>query len=77
MTSRDFAYWLQGFFEISNVDTKNAPVSLTAVQTEMIQRHLNMVFYHEIDPSFSKDQKKQEALTMLHNQKPGEPLVRC
>lgn len=46
MTSRDFAFWLQGFFEI----TGDNP-SLSPKQTEIIQRHLALVFKHEIDLS--------------------------
>lgn len=38
MTSRDFAYWLQGFFEISKAN------EITAEQTVMIKNHLNLVF---------------------------------
>ena len=45
MTSRDFVYWLQGFMEI------NDPKTLTKEQALIIQRHLRMVFAHEIDPS--------------------------
>lgn len=58
MQSRDFCYWLQGFFEIAK------PVHLTPDQVLMIQRHLNMVFIHEIDPSFPKEQ--QAALNEAH-----------
>jgi hypothetical protein len=46
MTSRDFCYWLQGFFELQQSD------QLDAEQTESVKRHLSMVFKHEIDPSF-------------------------
>lgn len=49
MTSRDFAYWLQGFFEISTADTPLA--GLSPEKVAMIQRHLSLVFKHEIDPS--------------------------
>ncbi len=45
MTSRDFCYWLQGYFELT------AAPALTKDQTAMVQRHLNLVFKHEIDPS--------------------------
>lgn len=45
MTSRDFCFWLQGYFELQN------PESITEEQISIIQRHLNMVFVHEIDPS--------------------------
>jgi hypothetical protein len=46
MTSRDFCYWLQGYFEIC------PNKSLNAHQVEIIKKHLAMVFVHEIDPSF-------------------------
>lgn len=59
MTSRDFAYWLQGFFEISGSTT------LTEEQTKMIKNHLNMVFRHEIDPSFGPP-KYIEELSKIH-----------
>ena len=45
MTSRDFAYWLQGFFEISDA------TELTTRQVLLIKAHLNLVFKHEIDPA--------------------------
>lgn len=45
MTSRDFCFWLQGYFEVGN------PKELSQQQTEMIKRHLSLVFKHEIDPS--------------------------
>lgn len=43
MKSRDFCYWLQGLFELGD------PVALDPRQTEMIKRHLALVFKHEID----------------------------
>lgn len=72
MTSRDFCYWLQGFFEISGAK------EITPDQTEMIKRHLNMVFKHEIDPSFG-DQKKQEDLSKIHDGPRYDPnrLIKC
>jgi hypothetical protein len=59
MTSRDFAFWLQGFFEISNAET------ITKVQTQVIKNHLNLVFKHEIDPSMGDD-KHQAELNAIH-----------
>jgi len=59
LRSRDFAYWLQGLFELA--DAKR----LDERQTELIRAHLNMVFIHEIDPSFPAEQ--QEALNGAHN----------
>ena len=60
MTSRDFCFWLQGYFEIS----KNK--SITSDETSIIKNHLNMVFKHEIDPSMG-DEKHQIKLNNLHN----------
>lgn len=68
MTSRDFCYWLQGCLEIAG------PNHLDAHQIALIQKHLSLVFKHEIDPSFG-DQKKQNALNEIHG--PGGPLIRC
>ena len=61
MESRDFAYWLQGFFELAEPETINAK------QTYLIKRHLNLVFLHEIDPSHSDDPKVQGALQAVHD----------
>lgn len=58
MTSRDFCYWLQGLFELSD------PKTLDERQVDLIKRHLNMVFIHEIDPSFPQEQ--QQALDQEH-----------
>jgi hypothetical protein len=59
MTSRDFAFWLQGFFEVSNAET------ITKEQTQVIKNHLNLVFKHEIDPSMGDD-KHQAELNLIH-----------
>lgn len=59
MTSRDFCYWLQGFFEIGH------PISMSPEQVAIIRAHLNMVFHHEIDPSFGKPQHVEE-LRKIH-----------
>ena len=64
MKSTEFCYWLQGFFEISNADDPSMK-PLTSSQVEMIQRHLNLVFIHEIDPSYPKGQ--QSELNAAHN----------
>ncbi len=53
MTSRDFCFWLQGFFELGSAGDLPAtgPESLTASQTAQVKAHLALVFKHEIDPS--------------------------
>lgn len=80
MTSRDFAYWLQGFFEITN------PVTISKEQTELIKKHLNLVFYHEIDPSYTEDKNKQDEMNQIHTgnkpvwqapQSENGPIARC
>jgi hypothetical protein len=60
MTSRDFAYWLQGYFEINN------PKSIGEKETELIKKHLNLVFKHEIDPSMG-NQDHQNELNKIHS----------
>ena len=69
MTSRDFCYWLQGFFEI------NGRAELTADQVACVKKHLDMVFLHEIDPS-PGNAAMQNALSQLH-QSTGDVIVRC
>lgn len=80
MTSVEFAYWLQGFFEISGTNLK----VLDTDQIAIIKAHLNMVFIHEIDPKYPVEQ--HEALQTAHSvpsyltktdYKEGEPRPRC
>lgn len=76
MTSRDFAFWLQGFFEISQAE------KISADQVVQIKKHLNLVFKHEIDPSMGGPEHQQE-LNNIHNSFPGinfnpeTTLLRC
>lgn len=90
MTSRDFAFWLQGFFEING-----ASEPLTKAQVDMIRRHLALVFKHEIDPSIDKGNSElMDELNAIHTGKPpvdlfpsftegtkycgkAEPQIRC
>lgn len=69
MTSRDFVYWLQGYFEVYSASfkgTRSFPeYKLDEKQVQVIRNHLNMVFKHEIDPSFG-DKAHQEELTKAH-----------
>lgn len=67
MTSRDFVYWLQGFFEIEN------PQNIDAKKTQMIKNHLALVFKHEIDPSMGNEEH-QSVLNTIHNNKGDELL---
>lgn len=85
MKSRDFCYWLQGFFELSDQSKE-----ITIEQSKLIQRHLNMVFAHEIDPSMPDVGGVLQALhdgkipnlpsfTGFNNDdvKPGDVLLKC
>lgn len=73
MTSRAFCYWLQGFFELRDPGTNG----ITGAQLQMIQKHLAMVFVHEIDPSMG-DEEEQNKLDFLHGQDPKSPIkFRC
>jgi len=77
MTSRDFCYWLQGYFEIHRASPEHA---LAADQVATIRNHLAMVFMHEIDQSFPKEQ--QADLNKAHAPKiggvgPNGELYRC
>ena len=59
MTSRDFCYWLQGYIELSPMK------SLSLHQIQEVQKHLSLVFKHEIDPA-----EQQEKLNAIHNDNP-------
>lgn len=78
MQSRDFAYWLQGYFEITEATANRAPEGLTEGQVAMIKKHLAMVFIHEIDPSMG-GAKHQTKLNEAHGQQvdPAKILYRC
>lgn len=69
MTSRDFCYWLQGFFEITE------PEGVTPKELACIKKHLDLVFKHEIDPSMGNKQH-QEKLNKVHHGGLSD-LVRC
>ena len=61
MKATDFAYWLQGFFEL-----REDGEGLTARQTKLIEKHLALVFRHDIDPS-QGDAKHQAELNEIHS----------
>lgn len=59
MTPVNFAYWLQGFFEIAeNSETKD--ILLTQKQIDVIRAHLNLVFFHVIDPENLKGKTPED-----------------
>ena len=76
MTSREFCYWLQGYFEIVEAGSSQThPISFA--QTDMIKKHLALVFKHEIDPSYPN----QDELNKIHNVQiggnDGDVVLRC
>ena len=74
MQSRDFCYWLQGFFELSDLAQGESPKQW---QMDKIKRHLAMVFAHEIDPSMGP-KPHQDVLNHLHGEPPKDgTLIRC
>lgn len=81
MRSTEFAYWLQGFFELSETN------EITPRQVEIIKNHLKLVFYYDIDKSYEVDQKTSETMQAIHDgnhqtisppkRKPGDLIVKC
>jgi hypothetical protein len=57
MQSRDFCFWLQGFFELSGEVT-----AISVEQSAMIRRHLDMVFHHEIVPQTPGVQARERSV---------------
>ncbi len=87
MTSRDFCFWLQGYFEIHGDRPFKEPegqYDLNDSQAQMIRKHLALVFKHEIDPSMG-NQEHQGKLNEIHNttfadsirDDDGEVVYRC
>jgi hypothetical protein len=65
MTSRDFCFWLQGFFELQGTNQ-----ALTPEQVKTIQNHLKLVFLYEIDPSYSDNKVVQQIFQNIHDGRP-------
>lgn len=50
MTPENFCYWLHGYFEIERARQNGSPfgvqpVSITPIQSLVIEEHLNLVFH--------------------------------
>jgi len=72
MTPENFAYWLQGFFEITSATT------LTTPQVEMIKQHLGYVFQGKpalIKQSNPIEKRSHELDRMLMQQRPSKPPI--
>ena len=59
MKAFEFCYWLQGLFELSEVK------SLDERQTEIVRRHLALVFFHDLD----RKEPDSEASQAVHDGK--------
>lgn len=64
MTSRDFCYWLQGYFEMAGV-RPDVGCTLTNEQVKTVQRHLSLVFVRELDKEAPP--AEQEKLNKIHH----------
>lgn len=76
MTSREFCYWLQGFFELQRASSQGAQgviEPLTIAQAQVIQNHLDMVFKHEIDPSLGSTEHQAELSAIHEHREPPPP----
>lgn len=72
MTSRDFAYWLHGFFEILEASSNRPAEGLTEGQVALIKRHLALVFKNESENSTATPSVKP----LPNNFYPGPPPKR-
>lgn len=61
MKSRDFCYWLQGYFEVAD------PGAIRTEELLTIKNHLALVFKHDIDPGNESDPVKREELQRVHD----------
>lgn len=76
MQSRDFCYWLQGFIELNRAQIDSVPLRFDTAQSEMIEKHLAMVFKHEIDPSMGGANHQLE-LGKIHDGDIGNVRIMC
>ena len=64
MKAHEFCYWLQGYFELDRQGTNMS--ELNRAQIECVQKHLALVFKHDIDPKYG-DEAHQDELNLIHN----------
>ena len=82
MTARDFCFWLQGYFELTQgLPSREGQPWIDTNQAFVIRKHLDLVFKHEIDPSMGP-QKHQDTLNQIHDPIPTDKYnpdktVRC
>ncbi len=67
MKASEFCYWLQGYFEISGVDIDTMlPKEMNCLQVQVVQKHLSMVFKHELDKTHGT-LEEQATLQAMHD----------
>ena len=71
MNSENFAYWLQGFFELSRTN------ELTPEQVQAIKNHLNLVFKHDVDPKAEGPEAQKELNQIGNHGFKKDKLLRC
>jgi len=79
MTSRDFCYWLQGYFEIQEAGhppNAKVDIGITSERVAVIKKHLALVFAHDIDPSAGPPEHQAKLDHIHHNASDGG-LIRC
>jgi hypothetical protein len=72
MTAVEFCYWLQGYFELAGATA----TTMTAEQTDLVKRHLGLVFQHDIDPRATAELPAAQAAAIqqqLQQQHDGRP----
>jgi hypothetical protein len=68
----DFCYWLQGYFELSKAgEQPDVPFELDSAQADIIQRHLALVFQHDIDPKQGSPAVQQQLQSIHDGLPPG------
>lgn len=78
MSTRDFCYWLQGYFEINGGTELLQPGLLSSDKVKIIKNHLALVFKHDIDKQYKEGDGSQEVHAGLPSSLPVKnTLVRC
>lgn len=70
MKASEFCYWLQGYIEIGHDQMHQQ--GLTHDQTEIVKKHLALVFRHELDKEHGSPEHQAE-LQAIHD-KPIPPM---
>ena len=68
MNATEFCYWLQGYIEVTKAGQPpgNSPLmrTLNQAQLDTIERHLALVFQHDIDPKQGPPAVQQQLQTI-------------